>query len=425
MILPFEKTANRNRQCSLHQKGALMSWSQDHPWSKRIALAALPVALVGACYLLGSRSVHGHTVPGESPSRTSVQSGPLQPTAYEPSATGMKPLQGLGTGMVRIDPDKQQLIGVRVEPVENSGGTVVRHFSGSVVPQDPLVYRVTIGVDGWVKKAYDGSIGSQVKKGEKLASFWSPEFTTAINSYLVATDRSGVQVKQASTGIDNASLRLRNLGMSEDQIMRVGESRKIPDDVDIVSPADGFIISRNLMAGSRFEMGTEFYRIADLSKVWILADFTESDAHNFKPGTEAVVTVNHGRQLRARVTDALPQFNPATQTMRLRLEAGNAGFQLRPGMIVDVELPESLPRGLTVPAQALIDSGNAKRVFVDRGNGYFEPREVKTGWRSDDRVEIVSGLSKGDRVVAAGAFLVDSEARLKSIAASVPATKMN
>jgi len=280
-------------------------------------------------------------------------------------------------------------------------------------------------VDGWVKKAYDGSIGSQVKKGEKLASFWSPEFTTAINSYLVATDRSGVQVKQASTGIDNASLRLRNLGMSEDQIMRVGESRKIPDDVDIVSPADGFIISRNLMAGSRFEMGTEFYRIADLSKVWILADFTESDAHNFKPGTEAVVTVNHGRQLRARVTDALPQFNPATQTMRLRLEAGNAGFQLRPGMIVDVELPESLPRGLTVPAQALIDSGNAKRVFVDRGNGYFEPREVKTGWRSDDRVEIVSGLSKGDRVVAAGAFLVDSEARLKSIAASVPATKMN
>jgi Cu(I)/Ag(I) efflux system membrane fusion protein len=293
------------------------------------------------------------------------------------------------------------------------------------VPEDQRVYRVTVGVDGWMRDAFDRSIGSHVAKGEKLATFWSPDFVSVVNSYLVATDRFNVPVKQASLGIDNAMLRLRNLGMSEQQIQKVGENRKIPESIEIVSPADGFIIARNVAAGARFELGTEFYRIADLSQVWILADFTESDAHNFRPGTEAVVTINHGKQLRARVTDALPQFNPATQTMRLRLEAANPGFALRPGMIVDVELPQSLPSGLTVPAQALIESGNASRVFVDRGNGYFEPRDVKTGWRLGDRVEIVSGLSKGDRVVASGAFLVDSEARLKSIAASVPSSKMN
>jgi hypothetical protein len=387
-------------------------------------MVAVSLALVGGCFFLGKQSVQKSS--GQSGSVNHAPGAPLKPAAFEPSSPNIAAsATGPAGGVVRIDPDKQQMIGVRLESVESSGGAVVRHLSGSVVPEDPRVYRVTVGVDGWMRDAFDRSIGSHVAKGEKLATFWSPDFTSVVNSYLVATDRSSVPVKQASLGIDNAMLRLRNLGMSEQQIQKVGENRKIPESIEIVSPVDGFIIARNVAAGARFELGTEFYRIADLSQVWILADFTESDAHNFRPGTEAVVTINHGKQLRARVTDALPQFNPTTQTLRLRLEAANPGFALRPGMIVDVELPQSLPSGLTVPAQALIESGNASRVFVDRGNGYFEPRDVKTGWRLGDRVEIVSGLSKGDRVVASGAFLVDSEARLKSIAASVPRPKTN
>jgi len=348
----------------------------------------------------------------------------------ETSAYPQTPLQ---PGGVALSAERQQLIGIRVAVATTSTGLRTIRTTGRIVPDDNRLYRIQAGFDGWVDSIADTPPGSVVKKNQVLAALYGPEIRSAELNYIsfvtgmerVKQNMPDMDQKQVNDSKRVSEEQLRLLGMGEQELEQLATDRHASNSLSLVAPGDGIVLARSVTPHQRFEKGVELYRIADLSKVWILADFTESDAHNFKPGTEAVVTVNHGRQLRARVTDALPQFNPATQTMRLRLEAGNAGFQLRPGMIVDVELPESLPRGLTVPAQALIDSGNAKRVFVDRGNGYFEPREVKTGWRSDDRVEIVSGLSKGDRVVAAGAFLVDSEARLKSIAASVPATKMN
>jgi membrane fusion protein, copper/silver efflux system len=394
-----------------------MSSVPGHRSTTRLTLAvALPV-MIALCFFAGKLSVPKSSEKSSPSGNVAAQVGALQPASYDRSMASGANLDSQTPSLIKIDPEKQQLIGVKVVPVEKTGGIMQRRLSGTVVAEDSRIYRVSIGVDGWLRETFDASIGSQVKKGEKLASFWSPEFTSALNSYLVATDRTSVAVKQASLGIDNASLRLRNLGMSADQIQRVAESRKIPDDVDIVSPADGFIVTRNAMAGSRFDMGTEFYRIADLNKVWILADFTESEAQGFRPGIVATITLKGGKTIQARVTDALPQFNRASQTMRLRLEAANPEFNLRPDMLVDVQLPQALAPGLTVPAQAVLDSGKTKRVFIDRGNGYFEAREVQTGWRLDDRVEIVSGLKPGERVVAAGAFLVDSEARLKSLAA--------
>jgi membrane fusion protein, copper/silver efflux system len=189
------------------------------------------------------------------------------------------------------------------------------------------------------------------------------------------------------------------------------------DNIQIVSPVDGFILSRSISTGQRVDKGAEFYRIADLSHVWILADVYENEAQYFQPGTIATLTSPYQkRTFRARVSKVLPQFDPATRTMKLRLETDNPGFLLRPDMFVDVELPVTAAAGLTVPVDALLDSGQEKRVFVERGNGMFEPRRVETGLRLGDRVEVVSGLAAGDRVVISGTFLLDSESRLKTVA---------
>jgi membrane fusion protein, copper/silver efflux system len=178
---------------------------------------------------------------------------------------------------------------------------------------------------------------------------------------------------------------------------------------------EGFILSRNISAGQHFDRSMEFYRVADLSRVWIVADIFASDAQNFRPGTVARVALSGGgKSFTARVTEILPQVDPATRTLKLRLEAVNPGFTLRPEMFVDVELPASFPAGLAIPVDALIDTGREQRVFVERGSGMFEPRRVQTGWRLGDRVQVLQGLSEGERVVSAGTFLVDSESRLKS-----------
>ena len=342
-------------------------------------------------------------------------------SAAKPVAASFS-LDTMPLGTVRIDPDKQQVIGIQSVEVEKTTGSRDLRILGRVAADDTRVYRVNAGVAGWLRETFDSSTGSQVRKDQRLATFYSPEFVALEQGYLVATERMTAMVKQqAAPGTQTSAARLRNLGMSDVQIKTLGETRQMPENIDIVAPADGFIIARNVSPGQRFDSGTEFYRIADLRHVWIMADVFESDAQRFKPGTIATITLPHeGKTLRARVSDVLPQYDPTTRTMKLRLEADNPGYELRPDMFVDVGLPVPVPAGLSVPADSVIDSGVKKRVFVDRGNGYFEPREVETAWRFNDRIGIAKGLNPGERVVSAGTFLVDSESRLKTVAAPVP-----
>jgi RND family efflux transporter MFP subunit len=164
----------------------------------------------------------------------------------------------------------------------------------------------------------------------------------------------------------------------------------------------------------RFERQAELYTVADLSRVWIIAEVFGRDAQAFRPGTTARVTQPEtGESFRATVSNVLPEVDPVTRTLRLRLEADNPGFKLRPNMFVSVELPISLPSGLSVPVDAVLDSGLSKRVFVQVSEGHFESRPIETGWQLGDRVQIVKGLQAGDLVVSSGTFLVDSESRLQ------------
>jgi len=176
----------------------------------------------------------------------------------------------------------------------------------------------------------------------------------------------------------------------------------------------GFIIARNVSAGQQFEKGAEWYRIADLSRVWVLADLFAKEAEGLKPGTKARVALpDQKKEFHAMVSEVLPQFDPNSRTLKVRLEMDNPGYLLRPEMFVDVEVPVPLPPAISVPADAILDSGLKKTVFVDRGNGFFEPRKVETGWRFGNRVEIVKGLEPGERIVVSGNFLIDSESKLE------------
>jgi len=203
----------------------------------------------------------------------------------------------------------------------------------------------------------------------------------------------------------------------------MADLRQLPESIDIVAPADGFIFARNISHGQHFEHNMEFYRIADLSRVWVVAEIYEQDAPYLRPGGLAQINLkDEGRQLSAHIADSLPQSEAGGGTVKLRLEVENPKFILKPDMVVDVELPIRLATAVTVPLDALIDSGTHARVYVEHGEGIFEPREVETGRRLGERVEILRGVLPGERVVVQATFLVDSESRLKTPASGpVPA----
>ncbi len=333
-------------------------------------------------------------------------------------------------GSVAIDSEKQQLFGIRLTDVQRTSGSDSVRALGHVLPEDTRIYKLNSGMEGFIRETFNDSVGEFVKKDQKLATFYGSESLAVASGYLAATAAvpgsvgkdgartvpfPGAVSKQGLSSVQGYADRLRNLGMSEVQIKEMAEDRQLPESVDIVSPVDGFILSRNITAGEHFDRSMEFYRVADLRRVWIVTDIYASEAQGFRPGAIAHITLpDRAKTLTARVTNVLPQVDPTTRIMKLRLEADNPDFVLRPDMFVDVELPISMPAGLTIPVDALIDSGREQRVYVERSRGIFEPRLVEVGWRYGDRVQIVRGLNEGERVVSAGTFLVNSESRLKS-----------
>jgi Cu(I)/Ag(I) efflux system membrane fusion protein len=346
------------------------------------------------------------------------------------SAPPSSPKAQLPAGAVGIDDVTQRLMGIRVAAVERSAATRTIRAVGRVAPEDTRVFRVNPGVDGFIRETFNDSVGTPVRKNQKLATYYSGEFLSVASGFLAATAQvpgaagndgnrtvpfPGAVSKQGFSSLQGYSDRLRNLGMSDLQIKQMGDSRQLPQSIDVVAPADGFILSRNVSPGQHFDHGIEFYRIADLSRVWVVAEVSEEEAPYLRPGGQAQIALRGERRpLPARITDSLPQSEAGGGTVKLRMEVDNPAFTLRPEMLVDVEVPVRLPPAVTAPLDALVDSGAHARVYVERGEGVFEPREVETGWRFGDRVEILRGVRPGERVVAAAAFLVDSESRLKA-----------
>jgi RND family efflux transporter MFP subunit len=322
------------------------------------------------------------------------------------------------------------LIGVRTGVVEKTTGEHLIRAVGRVAPDEKRVYRLVAGTDGWIRETYANDTGTLVKKDERLASFYSPLFRAAQLAYISILTSSpedrfhggGRQAlapsQQASVTLQTYIDALESLGMSEKQMKDLASTRTVMDKVFIMAPTTGFIIARNVSPGQQFEKGFEWYQLANLDRVWVLADLFQIDAGDAKVGMKARVTLpGQNKEFHATVTKVLPQVDPTSRTLKVRLELDNPGHELRPDMFVNVELRVTRPPALTVPADAILESGMSRTVFVDRGNGFFEPRQVETGWRHGGRVEITKGLDPGEKIAISGNFLIDSESKL-ALAAS-------
>ena len=393
-----------------------------------VSYAVLLVVLLAGAFMAGiwqgreSDSVSTAPVEQAEPMTGGMQAG-------HPASPGD---QSALPGSVQISPEKQQLIGLRLATAEKKPGHHTIRILGRVAIDENRVFRLNATTELWVRKLHPPTTGSLVRKGEPLLAFYSPNFLSAAAAYLYALNTQDRQKASGSgedqLGVTGFQVRqaiesLQNIGVSDEQIEQMRKTRQAGDLVDLRSPTDGFVLSRNATLGQWVGAGTELYRIVDLGHVWITADIFENEDRQLKPGAIVKVSLPHqNKTFEARVSKILPTFDPATRTLKVRLETDNPGYLLKPDMFVDVEIPVAYPPAVTVPADAVLDSGLKKTVFVDRGDGFFEPREVETGSRFGDRIQIVKGLAEGERYVASGNFLVDSESRMQLAASGVYGT---
>jgi Cu(I)/Ag(I) efflux system membrane fusion protein len=329
-------------------------------------------------------------------------------------------------GAIRLDTRKQQLMGLRTEPAMRSSGRHTLRLLGRVAPNETRIYRVTAQVDGVIRKVSDAAPGNIVRKDDLLASYFVPtnEIFSAIQGFFMPMNTRDQALGLAASDESIAQKRLSqelmdSYGVSETQLREMVRTHQVTRDIEFRSPVTGLVLARNAAIGQRADRGTEVFRIADLSRVWVLADVFEADAPLVHPGLPARVIYN-SRTYHCSVTNTPPLFDAQSRTLKERLELDNSDLALRPDMFVDVEFDVQEPEAITVPVEAVIDSGTRKSVFVMTGDGVFEPRTVTTGSRYSDRVAIAGGLKPGDNVVVAGMFLLDSESRLRLAAAAAP-----
>jgi RND family efflux transporter MFP subunit len=338
-------------------------------------------------------------------------------------------------GVINVRADRQQLIGVTTDTAVHATVPHQLRLLGTVEVDETRLYDISSITDGWIREITDATTGSYVRKSQVLARYFSQAAYNPQQAFIYALkhmDRQQVTGQRApdqgtpfEKNVVNTTQALLNVGMTQEQIDNIARNRKEELLVEIRSPADGFILERNVFLGGAFKPTATLYTVADLRVVWILADAFETDEQFLEPG--AMAMISHpalDRDLEAVVSDVLPEFNSATRTLKVRLEARNPGFVLRPGMFVDVSVPVELGPALTVPRSAVLDSGDRRMVFIDRGEGNLEARRVTTGWSYADRVEILNGLKEGDEVVTSGNFLLDSESRMRA-AGSDPLTEVS
>jgi Cu(I)/Ag(I) efflux system membrane fusion protein len=342
---------------------------------------------------------------------------PVFDDGEQTSADAMTP------GSVYLTRDQEELIHLEVETLRAASVRQL-HNVGRVVPNEAMTFRVSAGVDGWIRRVNSDKTGTQVKKGQTLSAFYSKDVSSPQQAYVFAlesfdrltqsTSATAGQLELSTKQLAIARDTLQFIGMGDAQIDELGRTHREMFDVNLTAPGDGQILERNVAVGQRFMKGEVLYHIANLSRVWVLADLYARDAALLDHITGAQVTIEGFPPMEAKVADAPLQIDGDGRTWRRRLEVNNEAHRLVPGMIVDVAFTVAPGSSLTLSVDAVLDSGVKKHVFVARGEGRYELREVETGWQDDDRVEIKRGLKEGEKAVTTGAFLLDSESRLKN-----------
>jgi Cu(I)/Ag(I) efflux system membrane fusion protein/cobalt-zinc-cadmium efflux system membrane fusion protein len=327
---------------------------------------------------------------------------------------------------VQLDLRRQQLIGVRLAAAETATLDRSVRAVGTVAFDETRLADVNVQVDGFVRTLHVNASGVFVAKGQPLFALYSPELLATEQEYLLAL-RAREQVRASANGADEAAgyadrlagaarQRLALWRLPASEIEELERTRQPRDTVTFTSPASGYVIEKNVVSGQRVMAGERLYRLADLSTVWVEADVYERDLAGVKRGARATVTVDAwpGESFDARVVLVAPALDAATRTARVRFALANPGAKLRPGMFANVELAAASVRGLTVPADAVVDSGTRRFVFVSQGEGFFEPRPVEIGARGNGLIEITKGLAEGEQVASGATFFIDSESQLRA-----------
>ena len=342
------------------------------------------------------------------------------PTALTPSAPQV-PFHAEG---VMVSPQKQQLIGVKTEPAQVRKLTHTIRTVGQVEVDERRLIHMHTKFEGWVQELYVKFTGEKVRKDQKLFEIYSPDLVSTQEEYLLALkavrslgDSEFPEVAQnARSLLEVTRQRFSLWDITPDHIQDLEKTGKVLRTLPLHAPSSGYVLHMAVREGMYVTPAMDLYTLVNLSTVWVLVDVYEYEISLVQLGQEAKITLSYfpGQDFKGNVTYIHPVLESKTRTVKVRFELPNPKWRLKPGMFANVVL--QIPRGkrLVVPRTAVLDSGTEQVVFIDRGQGMFEPRKVKVGLRTRDTYEILEGITSGDMVVTRGNFLVDSESNLKA-----------
>jgi membrane fusion protein, copper/silver efflux system len=351
------------------------------------------------------------------------------------SASAPSEEMNLPDGMFRISPDKQQLIGVTYGEVSYKSVARSLKVVGKFGYDETKIVHVFPKVEGWIEDVFVDFIGKEVQKGQPLLSIYSPELVSTQQEYLIAlkgrNELSESPFAEAVSGADSlyevARRRLQLWDITDEQIREL-EKRGAPvKALTIYAPASGFVLARNAFSKHRVTPDVELYSVADLSTLWLIAEVYQSEATAVRVGQTATFTLSYfpGQTFKGKVSYIYPQMDNETRTLKVRIDVDNTRLLLKPEMYADVEIRVDYGKHLSVPQEAVLDSGSEQVVFVGHEDGYLEPRRVRLGENINGEFIVLSGLKAGERIVTSGNFLIDSESKLKSAMGGMGMPGMN
>ena len=325
---------------------------------------------------------------------------------------------------VTLTPERMQSIGVKTGAVEYKQVHDEIMTTGSVEVDETRLAEVQVRFTGWIQQVYADATFKQVQKGQPLLTIYSPELVATENEYLLAKQNRDSLAQStvpgvasgASSLLSSALERLKQWQIPERELAELEQTGKVKRELEVDAPMSGSIVERSALPNMYVQPGTKLYSLADLSTVWVYAQVFQNDLGRVKMGSPAEITVDSypGRIFRGSVSFIWPQLDQATRTAKVRLAIQNPDLTLSLGMFVNIRLDLPLGRQLVIPASGVFQTGTRQVAFVDKGKGYFEPREIEAGTRAGDDVVVSKGLKAGEHIVTSANFLIDSESQLQA-----------
>jgi len=365
-------------------------------------------------YRAGKPTADAGTKSSNSPAQDSTASSTATPPASTEAA--LVPVQ--------ISPQRLQSIGVKIGEVERKSVEDEIRATGNVAVDETRLAYVQVRFSGYIQKVFADATYQYVRKGQPLITVYSPDLVATEREYLVAKQNQqqvaqstvpGVASSAASL-LDAAAERLKQWGVPQTEIARLESTGEVQQELEVDSPASGYITERNALPSVAVQPEMRLYSIADLSTVWVQAQVFQNDLGRIKIGDPATLSVNTfpGRSFSGRVDFVYPQVDMDTRTAKVRVVFSNPNLQLKPGMFVNVTLKVPMGSQLVIPATGVLQSGTREIAFVERSDGYIEPREVQLGSRVGDDFIVLKGLKAGEQIVTSANFLIDSESQLQA-----------